>query len=246
MSLWLSVLLVLASPAVADEDEDTRERAMALYEEGGRLYDAGKYEEAVEAFRIAYSLSEKALLLYNMASALERLGRWDEAADALATYRDAAPETEREKLDSRIAELRQRIADREASVPEVEEVLPPEPVQAEAPQTASARGPSAGVIALYGTGAVGLGVGSVFTAKALGARSEWTSTCVAGTAGMLCPESAEQPWTRDNRSSVIADIGWVVGLGAIGGGVVLSLGGKKASDIRVLAAPNRVALGGRW
>src|SRR6185295_17537727 len=56
----------------------------SLYEEGSRLYDVEKYEEAIEAFKQAYVLSPNPGLLYNIAQAY-RL--WGHCRDSLNYYR---------------------------------------------------------------------------------------------------------------------------------------------------------------
>lgn len=232
----LLLALCTASTAFGQESESDA-RAKALYDEGTRLYEAGMYEEALQAFKIAYELSKRPLLLYNMAQAMERIGEWDEALVALEDYRLDAPDEELATLDSRIASLKSRIAERDAAN------KPPEPVVIEAPR----RGPPAGAWALFGTGAVGLAVGSVFTANALGNRSEWTGQCLEGTDGLICPTGAAEAWKKDNTSSLVADIGWVVGVGGLGAGVAVTLGSKKGnSDLTLAAGPGSVRLGGRW
>ena len=227
-----------ASPAFAQgADDDSDQRARVLYEEGTRLYEGGLYEEAVEAFKIAYALSRRPLLLYNMAQTMERIGQWDEALAALVDYRDEAPPEEMETLDSRISALQARIDEREAE----KAANTPEPVVVQAPR----RGPPPGAWALFATGGVGVGVGSVFTARALGARSEWAALCVDGADGLVCPSTATDLHKRDNTSSVVADVGWVVGVLGVGTGVVVTLGGR-SSDLTVAAGPRGIRLGGRW
>ena len=243
MRRWIcGVGLLLASPSFAQE-ENPEERAKAMFEEGGRLYEAGQYEEAVQAFQIAYSLSPKPLLLYNMVAPLERLGRWDEALEALTTYAETAPEDEQDSLQSRITSLRIRISDRDnasaAPAPEPE----PEPAVVATVEPEKRGNPLA--VALFGVGAAGAGVGGVFTATALGARGQWRSSCVDAAGEVLCPEDAQSAWKRDNAHSLVADIGWVVGLAGVGGGVAVTFGGG-ASDVTLQVAPTGLRVGGRW
>lgn len=234
-ALFLLTGFLAGSAHAQDDDADLRARQ--LYEEGTRLYESGLYEEAVQAFKIAYSLSRRPLLLYNMAQAMERIGQWDEALAALVDYRDEAPPEELETLDSRIAALQARIDERDAE----KAANAPEPVVVQAPR----RGPPPGAWALFATGAVGVGVGSVFTGRALGARAEWTEACVESSAGLTCPSGVSGAYIRDNRSSLVADIGWAVGALGVGGGVVVTLGGR-SSDLTVAAGPGGFRLGGRW
>ena len=230
MSALLVFWIWLFPLALGQEDSD--ERAKALYDEGTRLYEAGQYEEAVEVFQIAYSLSERPLLLFNLAHALERLGRWEEARDALEQYRGVAPESDWETLDSRIRELEERIAARPAAESETVAVI----------EDPGKTGPPVGAYVLLGTGAAGLGVGTVFTMRALSARSEWQDACADGAA---CPAGAAEAWQRDNRSSLVADIAWGIGAVGVVGGVALSLGSGSA-DLTLAARPGAVRIGGRF
>ncbi len=244
--LVLLCLAALSAPALAQEEapqtaEESAndERARALYEEGTRLYDQGLYEEATQAFKIAFALSRRPLLLYNMAQSMERIGQWDEALAALEDYRLDAEDSELPTLDSRINALKERIDERDAK--KAAETPAPAPV------VVARRGPPAGSWALFGVGAAGVGVGAVFTGSALGARSDWSEPCVDGKAGLTCPEGSADAFKKDNRSSLVADIGWIVGVGAIGGGVAIALGSKGgANDVRLAAGPRGIRLGGRW
>lgn len=233
------VALSLAGPAAA-QDADLQ-RAKELFENGVMLYDEGSYEAAVAAFREAYALSNEPLMLYNMASALERMGRWEEALEALNGYRAYAPSDEREVLERRIRSIEQRLEERGTGTNEP----PPQP----APEPRKRVNPVAA--ALIGTGAVGVGVGTAFTLRAMGARTEWKAQCVEQGGGLLCPDGAGPLVSRDRTSGLIADVAWGVGLVSLGGGVVVSLGGRKgrASDqasTTLTVAPGAVTLGGRW
>lgn len=245
---WSRVLLVAltlggATPAFAgepDPDSENDQRAKALNEEGSRLYEQGLYEEAVQAFKIAYSLSRRPLLLYNMAQAMERIGQWDQALAALEDYHLDAEDAELPALESRIAQLKARIAERDAAAAAAAAAAA-QPVVIQEPR----RGPPPGAWALFATSAVGVGVGSVFGGQALGARGAWTEACVEGQQGLICPSGAQEDWSRDNRSSLIADIGWIVGAGAGAGGVIVVAVGR-AEPVGLQAGPGWLRLAGRW
>lgn len=225
--------------AVAQDavDESTDARAKALFEEGTRLYESGRYEEAAEAFRIAYTLSGRPLLLFNMASALERIGRYEEALEALEGYLPHAPPDEVMALESRIQLMRTRVEEAPTDPPD-EAPTPAEPVQREPLPLLP--------VALFATSGVGGLVGTVYTVRALNGRSQWKGLCTTSDGGQLCPVSAEDPWRRDNRNSLVADIGWGVGLGALGAGLVVTLGPKKDSDVVVRPEWGGLSVRGRW
>src|SRR5262245_14114470 len=50
--------------------------ARKLFFRGDRMYEEGKYEEAVAAFEKSYALSHRPELLFNLANAYERLGQY--------------------------------------------------------------------------------------------------------------------------------------------------------------------------
>lgn len=224
-----------------DPESESDQRARALNEEGSRLYEQGLYEEAVQAFKIAYSLSRRPLLLYNMAQAMERIGWWDEALAALEDYHLDAEDAELPALESRIAQLKARIEERDAAAAAAAAAAA-QPVVVEDPR----RGPPPGAWALFATGAVGVGVGSVFGAQALGARSDWTAACVEGGDDLTCPVSADEALRKDNRSSLIADIGWIVGAGGVSGGLIVVAVGRPEQSVALQAGPGWLRLGGRW
>jgi len=249
--LLLALLLWgIAGPAWGQSDEDEA-RARELFDNGSILYDEGRYEEAVAAFEAAYALSNRPLLLYNMASALERLGRWEEALDALNGYRAFATADERETIERRIRNIEERVAERQT--PETEPVEP-EPVAVEpepAPQPApvapvvapeeDARRGKPVAVALMATGGAGLGVGAVFSGLALGARAQWRALCVDD----LCPAEAAPFVKQDNTRALVADVGWVVGVGALGGGLAIALGGKGGADVALVPSGSGIAVRGR-
>lgn len=235
---WLLVAL-FAGPALAqDTPDEDQERAKVLFAQGQALYDQGRYEESVDALELAYKLSGKPRLLFNLTAPLERLGRWEEALDALERYQPHAKDYEVEEVERRLETLRERVAEEQA--------------QADALAAASAaslkKGPPTGAWVLFGAGAVGLGTGSVFTARALGARGQWTSLC-AGDPG-ICPAEAAPLVDRDQSSSLIADVAFTAGVVALATGAVvtLSTSRKRARDaeLALYVAPGAIGLGGAF
>lgn len=188
-------------PPVSNADDD---KARVFYLNGERLYNEGRYEEAVVAFQSAYSLSPRPLLLFNMANAYERLGKLQEAIDTLNKYRVFADPVEQDILLARVQTLETRLAQQRARVP-----LPdPQPVLPN-PIVPHRRSPAPWVVAVGG-GVLGL-VG-------------------AGTAGLtwfdsrtLIEEGNEQGWNRlrpINNAGVIGGIaGGTIGVVGLSWGV---------------------------
>ncbi|AKF09845.1 tetratricopeptide repeat protein [Sandaracinus amylolyticus] len=87
----LLVLAVLASPALARAQDAAAsapvEDAARAFARGREAFDAQRFDEALEAFRRAYTLAPHDRVRFNVAVVLEELGRFREAAvefDAVA------------------------------------------------------------------------------------------------------------------------------------------------------------------
>jgi len=107
------ILMLLAAPATAVAEEATPpavdENAAAAFRQGGELYSAGRYREALGEFQRAHELAPHSANLFNMARCHENLG---DAAQALSTYREALEGTlgaeERTDIERRIAGILER------------------------------------------------------------------------------------------------------------------------------------------
>ncbi len=100
----IAIALTIATAASAETD---------LKAQGDELFDAGRYAEAHEAYKRAYTKRPDASLLYNDARALEALGEYPEALDELERFSTEAPPEVRAKvpkLSALINDLRSRIA----------------------------------------------------------------------------------------------------------------------------------------
>jgi hypothetical protein len=77
-----------------------------LFEEGRRHHEAGRYEDAAEAFYRAHEAGGPASLLYNQALCLDRLERFEGALAAYRAYLDASPSAaNRAEVEARMREL---------------------------------------------------------------------------------------------------------------------------------------------
>ncbi|MBX3198652.1 MAG: tetratricopeptide repeat protein [Labilithrix sp.] len=108
--LALSVVLSHAPVAWAEvptEDPST------LKASADQLFDQGRYAEANDLYKRAYTISSDPALLYNQARALESMGDYPEALDQLEAFdREAPPDVRAKvpKLDELAADLRARTA----------------------------------------------------------------------------------------------------------------------------------------
>ena len=210
---------LLAPPAYASDEE-----AKQLYEEGAAFYEEGRYDEAIDRWWSSWELSGHPDLLYNLVGAYERLGDWEAALGVLIRYRSLAPEDEWAVLDRRIENIERRIDEQPAASAGVEETgggaaeTSGSVGTIEAP---SSDGPALAPIALYGIGGAGLIGGTVFALQARGARAEAASLCVADNG--VCPTEAESLLRADRRSSILADVGFALGVAGVAGGVAFTV-----------------------
>ena len=198
------------------------EQAKTLYNNGSRLYDEGRYKEAIQAFQEAYKLSGRHALLYNIAAAQERMGALDDSLETLYQYRIYAPEKEQDTLVKRTTNLQQRIAKQKQEKQKQEEQKPKENQAALSKQETVVpdlpKKPFPSRIALGSlytfTGAAVLTSG-YFSLRSLTARNELGEICQQS----LCPNEANDLLQQDQNSAQIADVAW--GLSAIGGTAIV-------------------------
>ncbi|MCB9765650.1 MAG: hypothetical protein H6739_38105 [Alphaproteobacteria bacterium] len=234
--LTLALLICAATPEVAlaqAPDDPTPEqiaRAKELFENGRTLYDEGRYEDAIVAWKESYKLSGQPVLLFNIANAYERMGEYDKAIDALGRYRAFAPASERDSLDRRLKNLEERRDEQASAGPP-----PPDPGGSSSQGTTrSASSFPVVPVALFGAGAAALGTSAVFGLRARSARAEAEGLCVAETG--LCPYEASDALARDTSSSLIADISLAVGVAALTGGTTALLLGR-GDRVAISASP---------
>ncbi len=83
----LGLVCALATAVGAQPAPPSNEdRARELYEKGNRHFKLGEYDEAIEAFKESYRLSEAPLLLYNLAQAHRLKGSCAQAALLYRNY----------------------------------------------------------------------------------------------------------------------------------------------------------------
>jgi hypothetical protein len=213
-SCWLS------APALA-QNRDVEARR--LFQEGDRLYQEGRYEDAIVRFEESYAMSGRPLLLFNMANAYERLARYASAADALRRYLPHAAPAETDMIQTRIAMLERRAAEQQAPPPTTDPVVTPVVTD----ESGGLTGTQVAGVVLLGSGAA-LAIGGVVAALlTLDPRSQLDELCVEGT----CPRAAEDPASQNTTLSILADIGMFGGAAlAIGGLVLVLVGGASEAE----------------
>jgi tetratricopeptide (TPR) repeat protein len=211
-----------SSGAAEKPSSSSDKEARKLFYQGDRLYEEGKYEEAVAAFEKAYALSHRPELLFNLANAYERLGQYEEALRALRDFAPSAPESDRDKIAERIKTLEARAEDRRKRESEkAAAAAPATPAAAPPPPPAEPESkPPILAYTLMGGGVVALGIGTVFGVMALGSKSDAEDQCAKGG---VCPASAQKSIDDAKGQALIADIAFAVGAVAAGTGLVLFL-----------------------
>ncbi len=224
-----SMPLAAAAPKVSAADDA---KAKKLFKKGDKAYAEGDYETALEAFQEAYELSHREALLYNIGNTYERLGKPADAADALERYLPHAKKAEKEIVDKRIENLKKRAqeeAEAERKRQEAERAKAEKAekakrdVPAPAPTKKSPGRDNTLAYVLLGVGVVGVGSGTFFGFKALGARSDAEADCK----GSLCSDAAKDALDRDKTYSLLTDVSFGIGLVSAGVGTYLLLSGDK-------------------
>ena len=107
--LIIAAALLAATSAHADASADAR----AHYEEGTKLYDLGRYQEAAHEYEEAFRLHPDPALLFNIGQAYRQAGDDEAAARAYRGFLRRFPDYEkRSEVEGYIQQLQQRIDDK--------------------------------------------------------------------------------------------------------------------------------------
>jgi tetratricopeptide (TPR) repeat protein len=236
-------------PDSAAGDKDARDaRARELWMSGNRLFEEGKYEEALAAFEESYRLSERPGTLVALANTYELLGRLQEALATLHRYEPQARPDEVKVIRERISSLERRVAGKarpqgpdnagggpgddpgQGTQPsggvsgqvsgQVSDSTATAPQQRERPM-------AAWIVTGSGGAVVAVGLGLALAASAT--RDDIVGRCGRFEGQTFCPVDVEPLIDRHRRLAVSADIALGVGLATTAAGVVwLLLGGDDA------------------
>ncbi len=226
--LFAALWLALPAPLARAQADGAESRARELWENGRILYEEGRYEDAIVAWEEGWRLSDRPAFLFNIASAQERVGLWSDALNTLNRYRAYASAEERSALDRRIANIERRLAEEPRSTPEpVETALPKAQTQRESISDGWLP------LTLSGVGAASLATGAVFGVHARTLGEQVEIRCVEAGSGMLCPSSAGDLLSSEQRSARIADIAFGLGTIGLGSGVTVLVVRSRRSSVGV-------------
>ena len=109
LRLFAAALLALLLAAPAGATDEVAE-ARSQYDQGARLYRAGKYLEAIERFEAAYRLKPHGAIHFNVAQCREKLGQWPAALRSYQDYLRELPDArDRAAVRAAIGKLEQRL-----------------------------------------------------------------------------------------------------------------------------------------
>jgi tetratricopeptide (TPR) repeat protein len=217
---WLWVLLTFATSLAhaqegsSDEGSSADERARVHFQSATVYFEAGRYEQAAEAFLESYRLSNRPELLQNAATAYERALLFDRAIEVTERMIQEHPDFREEALlRERIAHLT-RLRDRVGG----------------APAAAAAPGPWIPGFAIAGAGAAVAIVGFVLGGVALGESDAIAAQCPSLAD---CDQSLRGPYDAMRLMAGASDVLWVTGTIIAATGVVLAFviqeGGETAA-----------------
>ena len=238
------------SAVAGDAQPQSLADAEALYKKGRTSFETANYLEAIELWTEAYGLVDdapenaaiKAALIYNIAAAQEKAYGIDtdithlrQAAVLMETYARSVPSlygdgpegtAELEKVEARLAELRTRIEEAEAAMPEPEDPLPEDPAPEPQPQPEPTPDPKAKPLIIAGAVVAGLGlagVGVMAGGLAMGSAANDLEDDQS-------IEDRRSQFDRGRTGNTLAYVGGIAG-GAllVTGAVLMGIGFKKRS-----------------
>jgi len=103
-----ALALLLATPSRAADDVA---EARAHFDQGSKLYRAGKYRDAIVEFEAAYRIKPHGAIHYNVAQCREKLEQWPEALQGYQDYlREVADARDRAAVRATMGRIERRLA----------------------------------------------------------------------------------------------------------------------------------------
>jgi PEGA domain len=103
-----ALALLLAAPSRAADDVA---EARAHFDQGSKLYRAGKYRDAIVEFEAAYRLKPHGAIHYNVAQCREKLEHWPEALRSYQDYLREVPDArDRAAVRATMGRIERRLA----------------------------------------------------------------------------------------------------------------------------------------
>jgi tetratricopeptide (TPR) repeat protein len=269
--LGLSIFAATSVVAVAPAHADDKAKAKALYDQGLKSYNLAEYQDAIKAWKEAYSLSKKSILLFNIGQAYRLDGDCKKANTFYDTYQREEPNPKnQDELDSALAlcakagdkpvdkpvgiDKKPPVVDKKPPVVEkpvadkpktdVADASQPKPEPEEPVDTPESTGGGLRKIGI-GVGAAGVVVGGLAIYFALDSAKQ--SDLNANYTGEWGPDQMEIE-KHGKRSATAAWINGSISIAAIAAGTVMFvIGGPKATESSGVAiVPTRGGAAASW
>ena len=237
LSLSVPISLLFASAVASAQAGLEDQEARGLFLAGQSAFEGGRFEEALEHFERAYTLSERPGLLYNIGTAAERLRREERAIEAFDLFLEREPDTpQRANIEGRMRILRRAVAEREAGDRAAVESQPTAAVAPrEEPTNALGWALTAGGLAVAAGGGLSL---------ALAASSSSVAEDVdEGTPWTEVEDDAARVDRRRRAGLALLSIG--AALGGVGL-IVLASGGDDGDSVALRVGPAHVTVEGSF
>jgi tetratricopeptide (TPR) repeat protein len=112
--LLLALALFLSTSPLLAAGKKAHARAVELVTLSARHYEAGRFAEAIELLREAYTVEQDPTILYNLGRAYEGVGDLQSAIEAYESYIGEEPKArDRGAIEKRIGTLKRQIAERQ-------------------------------------------------------------------------------------------------------------------------------------
>ena len=216
----VAVAVVCALVAIARAGTEEDERAKAHFLAGQSYYDQASYNDALREFNEAYRISKRPALLYNIARCHEALENYADAVKMLQQYLQEDPDTnDREAVETRIANLKERQAARDAKPQPPPAVVAPPPTVATPPPPPPRKRRYTWIVGGVGVGLLAAALGTGIASQL--SYNDLSSHCSGTTCDPATVPNAQSKIDSGKRLALATDILWPIGAAAVVTGVVL-------------------------
>ena len=224
---WLTVLLIISGPALADTAADVRMH----FKKGQTHYALGEFEAAVDEFREAYRLRQEPAILFNLAQTYRQLHQWQHAYFHYRQYLNQKPDApNRAEVENLIEQMKNKMDEEERlSKAEAQKAAQPAPAPpAAVPQPPPAQEPAAPAAkptpatryvgyAALGLSAVAGGAAFVLHGSAQSSADQFNSKYQSGNLTASDAQLRDQAQSKGKSATVAA----VAGAALLAAGAVL-------------------------
>ena len=232
MILYLFLGLFFAS---AQEENPEYAKAKQAYVYGTQLFEEGDYMGAIQAFDRAYSITQKYEILFNIALAYQFSGDLETAKETFIEYQRVAPTSQWNEAQTRIENIEALLAKKQKAALETK----PEPLPPETPKSFSM--PKSALYSLWGLGAVGLTSGAYFGVQQSQSQTIIDAYCIE----TICKRDAQEALVNQKSQALYSDIGWGVGLVAVGSALWFTMN-QKTTNTHVSFSLQHISLTGSF